>query len=93
MTDLASEEEIWSSTQEAIPSKNYEEQCTIEPKAYKSIKCTFEINQTVVLATGSTITINVDSLEIFSINENGESTFKWLIYGFEVHGESRAYTR
>jgi hypothetical protein len=45
------------------------------------------------MATGSTITINVDSLEIFSLDENGESSFRWLIYDFAVHGESRAYTR
>ena len=93
MTDLADEDDIWSSTDENVSTSTYEEQCTVSPKAYKSIKCTFEINKTVVPATGSTITINVDSLEIFSLNENGESTFRWLIYGFEVHGESRAYSR
>ena len=93
MTDLASEKDIWASTEENVPVSDYEEQCTVEPKAFKSIKCTFEIGKTVVMATGSTITINVDSLEIFSLDENGESTFRWLIYDFEVHGESRAYTR
>lgn len=93
MTDLASEDDIWASTEENISVSDYEEQCSVAPKAYKSVKCTFEIGKTVVMATGSTITINVDSLEIFSLDENGESTFRWLIYGFEVHGESRAYTR
>ena len=93
MTDLASEDAIWDSKEDNVSSEDYEEQCTIQPKAFKSIKCTFDINKTVIVATGSTITINVDSLEIFSLNENGESTFKWLIYDFEVHGESRAYTR
>lgn len=93
MTDLATEEDILSSTNENVSTSAYEEQCTVSPKAFKSIKCTFEINKTVVLATGSTITINVDSLEIFSLNENSESTFRWLIYDFEVHGESRSYSR
>ena len=93
MTDLATEDAIWASTEEAVSSEDYEEQCMVEPKAFKAIKCNFNINRTVIVATGSTITINVDSLEIFSSDETNESTFKWLIYGFEVHGESRAYTR
>ncbi len=93
MTDLASEDDIWASKDENVSTADYEAQCTVEPKAYKSIKCTFEIDKTVIVATGSTITINVDSMEIFSLDENGESSFRWLIYGFKIHGESRAYTR
>ena len=93
MTDLADEEDILNSTDETVESSTFEKQCDIEPKAFKAIKCTFAVNKTVIVATGSTLTIEVDSLEIFSSDEENPSTFKWLIYGFEVHGESRAYTR
>lgn len=94
MTDLATEEAIWSATQETVESETFESQCSVEPKAFKPIKCVFEINRTVIVATGSSLTIDIlNSLEIYSGDAETKSSFMWLIYGFEVHGESRAYTR
>ena len=94
MTDLATEDAIWSATQETVESETFESQCSVQPKAYKAIKCIFEIKRTVIVATGSTITIDIlNSLEIYSGDAETKSTFQWLIYGFEIHGESRAYTR
>ena len=94
MTDLATEDAIWSATQETVESETFESQCSVEPKALKPIKCIFEINRTVIVATGSTLTIDIlNSLEIYSGDAETKSSFMWLIYDFEVHGESRAYTR
>ena len=94
MTDLATEDAIWSATQETVESETFESQCSVEPKAFKPTKCIFEINRTVIVATGSTLSIDIlNSLEIYSGDSENPSTFMWLIYGLEIHGESRAYTR
>lgn len=93
MTNLASEETINSTTSETIETETISEPITFQPKAKKAVKCTANINKTVATALGSTISIKLDSLEIFSGDEGDSSNFMWLVYGFEIHGESRTYTR
>lgn len=93
MSNLASEETINSTTSETIETETIEEPITFTPKAKKAVKCTANINKTVANALGSTISIKLDSLEIFSGDEDNPSNFMWLIYDFEIHGESRTYTR
>ncbi|MBR3885954.1 MAG: hypothetical protein IKJ33_05820 [Clostridia bacterium] len=94
MTDLATEDAIWAATQENVQAESFEAQCDILPEAYKSVKCNFEINRTVIVATGSTLSIDIlNSRDIYSGDAENKSTFSWLIYGLEVRGESRTYTR
>ena len=94
MTDLSKEEDILNNTNENVPREDIELQYDVSPKAFKSIKCTFNINRTLNVATGSTITIDIlNSLELFSSYGEDQSTFMWLIHGFKVYGESRAYSR
>lgn len=93
MSNLASEDTINSTTSETIETEIVSEPITFTPKSKKAIKCTANINKTVANALGSTITIKLDSLEIFSGDEENPSTFMWLIYGLEIHGESRTYNR
>ena len=94
MTDLATEDDIWASTQENVQAESFESQCDILPEAYKAVKCNFEINRTVIAATGSTLSIDIlNSINIYSGDTENKSTFTWLIYGLEVQGESRTYTR
>lgn len=93
MSNLASEDTINSTTSETIETETVSEPITFTPKSKKAIKCTANINKTVANALGSTITIKLDSLEIFSGDEENPSTFMWLIYGLEIHGESRTYNR
>ena len=94
MTDLSKEEDILNNKEGNVPREDIELQYSVSPKAYKSVKCTFYINRTLNIATGSTITIDIlNSLELFSSYGDYQSTFMWLIYGFEIHGESRAYSR
>ncbi len=94
MTDLASEEDIFSSKTESVETETIEEQVSLTPKAKKAVKCTININKTVVNALGSTITIDAyNSPELFSSDNENSSSFQWMIYGFEIHGESRSYSR
>ena len=94
MSDLASEEDILNTKTENVETETIEEQITLTPEAKKSIKCTININKTVVNALGSTITIDTyNSRELFSGDGESNSSFTWMIYGFEIHGESRSYSR
>ena len=94
MTNLATEDAIWAATQETVESETFSSQCTLTPQARKAIKCNFEINRTVIVATGSTLSIDIEnSLELYSGDAETKSTFMWQIYGLEVYGESRTYTR
>lgn len=94
MSDLADESEILNSIDTNVETETVEQQCSLFPKAKKAIKCNVKINKTVVNALGSTITIDIlNSPELFSSDGETESTFMWLIYGFEIHGESRTYSR
>lgn len=94
MTDLATEEEIYATTTEKVETSNHEEQVSITPKANKAIKCTINVNKTVINALGSTISIDIyNSPELYSGDGETESTFEWLIYDLQIHGESRTYSR
>ena len=95
MTNLADESAILESKSDNVATEDVEQQVTIMPKGKKAIKCVVPINKTVVNALGSTITIDffTNSQEIFSSVGENESSLMWLIYGFQVHGESRTYSR
>lgn len=64
------------------------------PVANSAQKYTFEINQVVAKATGSTITIDISESSEILINKNdSNSDFKWMIYGLKVYGEHREYSK
>lgn len=94
ITNLATEEAIMEAITENVETETLEKQVSFNPKEKKAIKCTVDVNQTIVNATGSTISIDAySSSELFSGDEETSSNFMWLIYGLEIHGESRTYTR
>lgn len=94
ITNLANEEDIFNSISENVETETFEGQASFIPEEKKGIKCTVDVNKTIVNATGSTITLDAyNSPELFSGDEESSSTFMWLIYGFEIHGESRTYNR
>lgn len=94
MTNLADESAILESKSDNVATEDVEQQVTIMPKGKKAIKCVVPINKTVVNSLGSTITIDFkNSPELFSSDGENESSLMWLIYGFQVHGESRTYSR
>ena len=47
-----------------------------------------EVKRTVATATGSVLTIDVLTSDMFA---SEDSTFKWCIYDFKIYGESRSY--
>lgn len=84
ITNLAKESEI--GTKESVHSK--ELTCPFIPKENGFIECMFDIQETVAVATGCTMTIDINE----SINnELIEDDFRWTIYNFEIYGEHRAY--
>ena len=95
MTNLADESVILESKSDNVATEDVKQQVTIMPKGKKAIKCVVPINKTVVNALGSTITIDffTNSPELVSSEGENESSLMWLIYGFQVHGESRTYSR
>ena len=93
MTNMADEEDLRKTTSEEPPISTASEQCTFIPEKGKATKCTFKINKAVAKATGATIIIDIsNSLELFD-TDGGQADFNWVIYGFEIHGESRAYSK
>ncbi len=65
----------------------------IYAEANKAIKVTFKIEQTVALASGTTITIDISESNDLLLDKNSQNDqFKWLLYGFSVFGESREYS-
>lgn len=84
ISNVAKEEEI--GTENAVHTK--ELVCSLVPKANGYVECEYEINETVAVATGSTITIDINE----SINnELIESDFRWTIFNLSIFGEHRAY--
>ena len=93
MTNMADEEVLKKTNSEEPEITTASEQCTFIPEKNKATKCTFKINKAVARATGATIIIDIsNSLELFD-TDNGQADFNWVIYGFEIHGESRAYSK
>lgn len=93
ITNTADEETLKTITSEAPTTDTTVETCSFIPKKAKVTKCTFNINKAIAKPTGSTITIDIsNSVELFN-DENTSTAFEWTIYGFEIHGESRAYSK
>ena len=93
MSNMADEDSLRQTTSEEPPISVASEQCTFIPEAGTATKCTFKFNKAVAKPTGATITIDIlNSLELFDTPE-GQTPFEWVIYGFEIHGESRAYSK
>ncbi len=64
-------------------------------KGYQVQKCSFEINQVVVSSAETSIKIDLsESSELLTSKTDGqENTFVWMLYGLQVYGESREYSR
>lgn len=93
ITNTADEATLKTITSEAPSTDTTVETCSFRPKKGKATKCTFTINKAIAKPTGSTITIDIsNSVELFD-DENKQTAFEWAIYDFEIHGESRAYSK
>ena len=69
--------------------------CSLIPQKDGSTRCEIKV-QKVVATLAKTTTLKFDILnttEVFKDDKNQDNNFKWLIYGLEICGESRAYSK
>lgn len=63
-----------------------------KPKKNKSAKYTVPVNKVVATATdGTSIKFDILNTEIYNTPNDTEVTFRWTLYGLEIHAEARAY--
>lgn len=69
-------------------------QCSFYPQSNGSAYCELTIDRVIATATGSTITFDIlNSTSGTVADEEGNTTsFRWVIYGFKIYGESRSYS-
>ena len=68
---------------------------SMKPQAGESAEFVVDIQKVVAtLSDGCSISFDILTNEIFSGNQSIDdlNTFKWMIYGLEIHAEPRAYT-
>ena len=85
MTNVINESDIGNSEVENTTFSNTYA-CVAKKKGTVQVK--IEVKRTVATATGSTLTIDVLTSDMFA---DTESNFKWCIYDFKIYGESRSY--
>ncbi len=91
ITNAVTESEIGKELEE---NTKFETQTSLIPQKDGSTLCEVAINRVVATATGSTLTFDVlNSIPQVFLDDNGKDNgLKWIIYGLEIHGESRAYS-
>ncbi len=72
-------------------NKNYSETHSCKIKKDTSTKFTFKVNKTITGSAGTSIDFDIGNTEVYQNDSN--YTFKWLIYGLEIHAEPRAYNK
>lgn len=92
ITNAVSEEDIGKTLAE---NTQYETQCSLMPQKNGFVLCEVKIDKVIATATGSKITFDIlNSVPQIFLNEKGEDNgLKWIIYGLEIHGESRSYSK
>ena len=92
------EKNVWENTENLDDiDKNFQDTYSTKPKANKSAEFKIKVQRVIVVTTGTSITFDLtENNEIFKPQEDMEEdekavTFKWLIYGLEIHAEARAY--
>lgn len=67
----------------------------IIPQKGESILVSYDINKVVATATGSAIAIDILESKNNTLTDStgNETGFKWIIHGFKIYGESRAYSK
>ena len=87
ISNLAKEDNISS------PSEIVETQ-SIYPTANEPYKLTLFVNRVVATAIGMTMSIDIsESSELLLDKNNPENNFKWMIYGLNIFGEHREYSK
>ncbi len=71
--------------------KTFKDNRVTYAKKEGSAEFRFDINKVVATTTGATIKFDIFNTEIYNTPDDKKVTFKWLIYGLEIHAEPRAY--
>ncbi len=82
--NVVDEEKVGTETTETF-SETY----SGKPVAKKSIKFVINVNKVVANATGCSIMFDITNSEIYNTNET--VTFRWAMFGLEIHAEPRMY--
>ncbi len=72
-------------------NKEFKETHTTTPKENSSAEFRFEVNKVIATTSGTSIVFDILETDIFNTSDDSKVTFKWLIYGLEIHAEPRAY--
>lgn len=88
ITNVISEENIGKSDL-SDEDKNYKNTYACQARKESTAVFKVYVGRTIATATGSKITIDILSSEIYATDE--KTNFRWLIYDFKIYGESRAY--
>lgn len=91
ITNAVAESDIGKELDE---NAKYETQASLIPQKDGSTLCEVAIKRVIATATGATLTFDIlNSVPQVFLDENGKDNgLKWIIYGLEIHGESRAYS-
>ena len=71
--------------------KTFEEYRETNTKKDGSSEFRFNVNKVVASTTGTSIKFDILNSDIYNTPDDKNVTFKWLIYGLEIHAEPRAY--
>ena len=95
--NIIDEKNVWENLDDLEEKdRDYSETYSTKPKANSSSEFKFEVRRVIAVTTGTSITFDLtENNEIFKPqdqNNDGQPvTFKWFIYGLEIHAEARAY--
>lgn len=95
--NMVSEENVWANLDDLDEdAKKFEDTYSTKPKEKSSSEFKVKVGKVIAVTTGTTITFDLtQNNEIFKPNDSNNDgepvTFKWLIYGLEIHAEARGY--
>ena len=85
MTNVVHESDIGKND---VEDKTFSNTYACVAKKKGTVQVKIKVKRTVATATGSTLTIDVLTSDMFG---DPESNFKWCIYDLKFYGESRSY--
>ena len=87
LTNVIKEEDVGK---DGVEDNTFSNTYSCQAKANGSVQVNAKIDRVVATATGSTLTIDALTSDMFV---SSDSTFKWTIYDFKIYAESRAYSK
>ena len=96
--NMVSEENVWEDPAKLEDAdRTFTDTYSTKPKEKSSSEFKVEVKRVISVTTGTTITFDLtENNEIFKPQDQNNTdgdvvTFRWFIYGLEIHAEARAY--